>query len=114
VARLAAAKLALVVPEDKELTNDGSSSLSYVFDNYDRQAKVATVKATFSGTMVLQDDTEIIDKKQLVNLTRSQIDKYLETFPEIKSYELDFFPSFMKRAPQLPERIDIKVEGLER
>lgn len=113
VARLAAAKLALVVPEDKDLVNDGSSSLAYIFDNYDQQAKVATIKATFSGTMVLQDDTEIIDKKQLVNLTRSQIDKYLETFPEIKSYELNFFPSFMKRAPQLPERIEIEVEGLE-
>lgn len=64
--------------------------------------------------MVLKEDTEIIDKKQLVNLNRDQLENYLKTFPEIKNYELNFFPSFINRAPRLPERIKIEIKGLEK
>jgi hypothetical protein len=63
--------------------------------------------------MVLKSNTEIIDKKQLVNLNRQQLENYLKTFPEIKSYELKFSPAFINRAPRLPERIKIEINGLE-
>lgn len=114
VAKLTAAKLALVVPDDKELVEYSADNIVYSFDNYDTKTGVATIKASFGGTMVLKGDTEIIDRKQLVNLNRAQLEDYLKTFPEIKSYELKFSPSFINHAPRLPERINIEIKGLER
>lgn len=114
VVKLAAAKLTLVVPDDKELADYNSENIYYTFENYDSKTGVATIKASFGGTMVLKSNTEIIDKKQLVNLNRQQLENYLKTFPEIKEYELKFSPSFINRAPRLPERIKIEIKGLER
>lgn len=113
VAKLAATKLALVVPDDKELADYSADNIYYTFENYDAKTGVATIKASFGGTMVLKSNTEIIDKKQLVNLNRQQLENYLKTFPEIKSYELKFSPAFINRAPRLPERIKIEINGLE-
>lgn len=114
VAKLAAAKLSLLVPDDKELVGYSPDDIVYTLDNYDPKTKVATIKASFKGTMVLKNDTEIIDKKQLVNLNQQQLENYLKTFPEIKNYELKFFPSFITRAPRLPEKISIEIKGLEK
>jgi len=114
VAKLAAAKLNLLVPDDKQLVDYNPENITYSFDSFDDKTGVATVKATFSGTMVLKNDSDIIDKKQLVNLNKDQLVNYLKTFPEIKSYEFSFFPSFITRAPRLPERISINIKGLDK
>ena len=60
--------------------------------------------------MILKSNTEIIDKKQIVNLNRDQLENYLKTFPEIKTFELKFYPSFITRAPRLPERISVVID----
>ena len=114
VAKLTSAKLNLLVPDDKNLVDYNPENITYTFDNYDPKTGTATIRANFSGTMVLKSDTEIIDKKQLVNLNRQQLENYLKTFPEIKSYELKFFPSFISHAPRLPEGISIEIKGLEK
>ncbi len=114
VAKLAAAKLSLLVPDDKELVGYNPDDITYTLDNYDSKTGIATIKASFKGTMVLKNDTEVIDKKQLVNLTQQQLENYLKTFPEIKSYDLKFFPSFITRAPRLPEKIIVKIKGIDK
>jgi hypothetical protein len=114
VAKLTTAKLDLLVPDDKQLVDYNPDNITYTFDSYDDKTGIATIKASFSGTMILKNDTEIIDKKQLVNLNKQQLENYLKTFPEIKSYEFQFFPSFITRAPRLPERISIVIKGLEK
>jgi len=113
-AKLTAAKLALLVPDDKELVDYNQDNITYTFDNYDPKTGVATIKASFTGTMILKNNTEIIDKKKLVNLNRQQLENYLKTFPEIKNYEFKFFPSFINRAPRLPERIQVEINGLNK
>jgi len=59
--------------------------------------------------MALKSESEIIDRSQLVNLKEAQINTYLRDFPEIKSYELKFTPSFIKKAPSLVDRIKVKI-----
>jgi hypothetical protein len=114
VAKLTAAKLTLLVPDDKELVDYNQNDINYTFDNYDSKTGIATIKASFTGTMILKNNTEIIDKKKLVNLNRQQLENYLKTFPEIKDYEFKFFPSFINRAPRLPERIQVEINGLNK
>ncbi|MCF7795020.1 hypothetical protein K9M50_01505 [Patescibacteria group bacterium] len=106
---LAKDKLSLLVPGDKELKEFDESNLSYTLDNYSLKDGTATVKINFSGLMTVDDNTEIIDRSQLVNLNREQIRKYLDSYPEIKNYSLNFQPAFLNKAPSLVDRIEVKV-----
>lgn len=108
-ARFASAKLNLLVPDDKELADFKPQDIAYTLENYDADSQVATVKAVFSGVMILKSNAEVIDPEQLVNLSSDQIGTYLKGQPEIKNYELDFSPSFIKKAPSLVDRITIKI-----
>ncbi len=111
-AKLATNKLNLLIPDDKELIEFDPKNISYSLENYDTETKVATIKASFMGTMALRNDSEIIDRSQLVNLTKEQIETYLRDFPEIKDYELKFSPAFIKKAPSLVDRINIRIKSL--
>ncbi len=108
---LARNKLDLLVPSNKEIKEFDESNLTYSLDNYNVKDGNATVKIRFSGLISMSDDNEIIDKKQLVNLNRQQIRKYLDTYPEIKNYTLKFKPAFLDKAPSLADRIEIKIEN---
>ncbi|NLZ74391.1 hypothetical protein GX917_00575 [Candidatus Falkowbacteria bacterium] len=107
---LAKNKLSLLVPDDKELVGYDEKNIAYIFDDYNQKTGVASIKINFNGTMILKSNTEIIDKKQIVNLNRDQLENYLKTFPEIKTFELKFYPSFITRAPRLPERISVVID----
>jgi len=107
--KLAEAKLSLVIPDDKELTGFSAADITYSLDSYDAASQTATVRASFSGTMILKSDAAVVDPKQLINLDADQIGTYLKSQPEIKDYQLKFFPSFIKKAPSLVDRIKIVV-----
>lgn len=108
-ASLAQAKLNLIIPEGKELADFQPERIAYSLDNYDPETKSATIKAVLSGTMILKKDSSIIDPRQLVNLSADQIGAYLRDRPEIKEYELNFSPSFIRKAPSLADRIKIEI-----
>ena len=108
-ASFAQAKLNLLVPDDKELTDFNPADIIYSFDSYDPLTHTATIKATFTGAMILRSDSPVVNPEQLVNLTADQIGTYLNRQPEVQSYELKFFPSFIKRAPSLVDRIKIII-----
>lgn len=107
---LVKAKLAFLLPDDKKLSSFDSEDIVYRLDAFDVEKGTATVSASFKGSMSLRTDANIIDRRQLVNLNQAQIADYLHTFPEIESYELKFFPSFIKRAPSLADRIKVSVD----
>lgn len=109
VAKLAAAKLNLIIPDDKELTDFNAANIIYSLDSYDPVSHSATVKATFTGTMVLTSDSVVVNPAQLLNLTADQIGSYLKSQPEVSGYTLKFFPTFIKRAPSLVDRIKINI-----
>jgi len=111
-ARIVASRLNFLVPDDKELIGFDKESLVYSLENFDIESGVATVKVSFSGVMALKQDSEIIDRRQLINLNEEQIDQYLRDLPGIKNYELKFSPSFIKKAPNLLDRIQVKINKL--
>ena len=107
--KLAQAKLNLLVPDDKTLTEFKPEDVTYSLESYNPQDGSATVRASFTGTMMLKSDATIIDRSQLLDLNQAQIDNYLRNFPEVESYELHFFPPFIHKAPSLVDRITIKI-----
>jgi len=110
VENLANTKLKVRVPDDKELSEFNPNSLMYVLEGYDEDNDVAKVKATFSGFMILRSDANVIDKESLVNLKQGQIQTYLKDYPSINNFELEFYPSFIERAPHLIDRIEVKIK----
>lgn len=106
---LVKAKIAFLLPDDKKLSAFDGKDIAYRLDTYDAASSTATVAASFKGNMSLRTDADIIDRKQLVNLNEEQISEYLQSFPEIQNYELEFFPKFIKRAPSLADRIKVEV-----
>lgn len=107
-AKLAVAKLNLLVPDNKELVDFKPENITYSLENYDPKTGEATVKEVFNGLMAFKIDSEIIDRKQLINLSKDQLDSYLKNFPDIKKYELEFSPKFVTKSPNLVDRITIK------
>lgn len=110
VSKMAEARLSLLVPDDKQLSGFDGNQITYSLEEYDQETKIAMVKAYFSASMFLKSDSSLLDKKKMVGLNRKQISKYLDSFLEIKSYELNFSPSFITSAPNLPDKINISVQ----
>ena len=106
---LAKARLSLVVSDDKQISNFNPEQIKYDLVNYDVNTKVAEIKASYSALMSLKSDSSLIDRKKLVGLNEQQISQYLNSFPEVKDYKLEFWPSFIKTAPNLPDRINIQI-----
>ncbi|MEI6835741.1 MAG: hypothetical protein WCK59_02820 [Candidatus Falkowbacteria bacterium] len=112
-ASLAEARLSLLVPDDKQLANFNKDQITYSLENFDPATKLAVVKAYFSGSIFLKSDSTFLDRKKLVGLNSSQISQYLNSFPEIKDYDLKFSPPFIKTAPTLPDRINIEIKNAQ-
>lgn len=106
-AKLAEAKLNLIIPDDKELAEFKPENIAYSLESYDNISGTATVKAVFTGSMILKSNSDVINPQQLVGLSEDQINSYLKSQPEIRDYTLHFFPSFIKKAPSLVDRIKI-------
>ncbi len=104
------AKLAFSLPEKMSLTSFNSEQVTYSLDDYNVENGTAKISANFSGSARLKENQNFIDKNQLTNLSHSQIELYLRDFPEIDDFEIRFFPSFLKRAPHLSDRIEITIK----
>lgn len=109
-AALAEARLSLLVPDDKQLSDFNRDKITYSLENFDTNTQVATVKAYFGASIFLKSNSSLINNKKLVRLNRKQISEYLNGFPEIKSYDLKFSPSIIGTAPVLPDLIKIKIQ----
>lgn len=108
VAEIAKTKISMIISDDKQLS-DFNNQITYTMEDYSVASNTASVRASFSGTVSLKSDASLIDRKKLVGLNEKQIAIYLKSFPEIKDYQLEFWPSFIKTAPNLPDRIHLEV-----
>ena len=108
-AKLAGATLNLLIPDNKELIDWQPANIVYSLEDFNSSTDSATIKASFSGTMILKRDSQIIDRAQLVNLSAAQLTTFLKSQPEIKTFSLKFSPSFIQKAPRLVDRIKIVI-----
>jgi hypothetical protein len=109
VIKVAQQKLAAAVAGETTLAEIDRANLAYQLESYNSQSNVATLKVNFSSR-VASTNSEFIDKGKLVNLNQSQIETYLKGVKEIDSFELRFFPGFLKRSPALVDRIYVEVK----
>jgi hypothetical protein len=106
---LAKKKFDTSISDNKELLSF-NEDIDYSLNNYDVKQGVATINASFEGKVSLKENSEIIDKNKIVGLKESQLKVYLDTLPGIAGYEIEFYPSFIKKVPKLVDRIIVEIE----
>jgi len=109
IVKIAQKKLATAVAGEQTLAEVDKSNLKYQLQSYNSDGSVATLKADFTSR-VASANSEFIDRGKLVNLNQAQIENYLKGVKEIDSFELRFFPTFLKRSPALVDRIYVEVK----
>jgi len=110
VLELAKAKLASILPGDKELIEFTKDNISYSVAKHNLEQSKASVKTSFAGKMIIKEDAQIIEKDKLLGLTKEQLADYLSSFPEIAGFDIKFSPAFIKKVPNLVDRIRIEVK----
>ena len=106
----ARAKLAAILADDKEIVEFSKSDISYALENFNLSQGAATVNVSATAKTTLKDGAKIIKKSNLAGLEVEQLKTYLNSLPEVAGYEIKFFPSFIKKAPSLADRIKIEIK----
>jgi hypothetical protein len=106
---LARNKLKEALPPDKQLVDLNPKSFSYVVEEYDLEAGTAQVRVAFSGSSMIASASDFLDKRKLVGLTEEEIKSYFSQFPEVKSVEVKFQPSWLKKTPRFKDKIEIEI-----
>jgi len=111
IVNLAEQKFILVLQENREVVEFNKDDIVYTLNNYDKEAKSASINATFEGKAGVKDGTKIIEIEKILGLNEKQLEVYLSSISEISSFEVRFFPSFVKKVPKLVDRINIEVKN---
>lgn len=109
-ANLAEKKFMSTLPEEKELIEFNKNNIIYSLDSFDYNKGLASVNATFEGKVSLDASSDIIVKENILGLNKEQLDAYLINREGISGYNIEFFPSFIKRVPDIPDKIIIKTK----
>lgn len=91
----------------KELTDIAASDLSYELKTVVNGENEAEVKALFVGQAKIISLDDFLDRRKLTGLSVEQLRAYLKNIPEIESYDIAFYPPFLKKSPALVDRIEI-------
>ena len=92
---------------DEESSEVDADKLNYTLLSYNPIKSLAEIKVDFSAKTALSEGEKIIDTKYLVNLNEKQLRTYLDSTDNIKSYELNFKPGFIKHSSILVDRINV-------
>ncbi|MBU4369728.1 hypothetical protein KKG58_03105 [Patescibacteria group bacterium] len=98
------------IPPGKELAAYEPDGLSYRLIEYDSQQDKAILEVQFRGYMVINEESDILDKTLFRGLGSEEIENYLKDFKEIKEVQVRFWPPFiLKKAPETINKIKIKI-----
>lgn len=102
-------KLAAALADDKEIFKFNKKDMSYALESFSLSQASAVVKVDSTAQATLKDSTKIIKKNNLAGLRFEELRAYLNGLPEVAGYQIKFFPSFVKKAPDLVDRIKIEI-----
>jgi len=107
---LAQQKLISVLPDDKQLLDFSKDDISYSLNNYNINQGTASLNINFTGKMIIKQGASIVDREKLTGMDQQQLSDYLTGLPEVANYEIKFYPSFIKKAPNLVDRIELRIK----
>lgn len=106
IARLSsAAKL----PAGQDLLKIDNNSLKYELVKFDQNMVMAEVSMNYDIKSRVNNKEEVVDKNKIVGLSEDQLKQYLSNVKDIKAYNIEFYPSFIRQVPRLTDRIEVRV-----
>ena len=106
---LARDRIKSTLPSGKQLVNLDPKSFSYNVEQYDLAGRQANVKASLKGISILASSAELLDKTKLTGLTKEEVQEYFKGFAEVESVEVKFQPAWLKKTPQIAEKIEVRI-----
>lgn len=103
-------KLVATLADDREIVELSRPEMIYNLGNSDLSQGTAMVNVNFAVKVTLKDSARIIKKNNLAGMNVEQLKTYLNSLPEVAGYEIKFFPSFIRKMPNLVDRIEIVIK----
>ncbi len=106
---LAKLSSAAKLPAGQDLLNLDTSNLKYELTKFDPNMVMAEVNMTYDIKARANNKNEIVDKNKIIGLSEDQLKQYLSNIKDIRTYNIEFYPAFIKQVPRLTDRIEVKV-----
>lgn len=98
------------LPEGKEIKDLDPKTIVYTIEKYNIDEGTAQIKVFVEGRMQVKQENKIFNKELIFGKSKEEIEKYFKEYGEIEKVSVDFFPSWIPRAPRSNEKIEIVVE----
>ncbi|MFH0951063.1 MAG: hypothetical protein V1765_01140 [bacterium] len=109
VYELTQAALTSSLAENKQLLGLRPEEFIYELTAVDLEKETAEVKVSFKAKIAYKNGSDIINKEEIVNMSREELSAYLSKMPEISTFDIKISPSFINKTPSLVDRIKIEV-----
>ncbi|MDP2737098.1 MAG: hypothetical protein Q8O59_04985 [bacterium] len=104
------ANMATMLADDKEVSKFDKQDISYALESFNIIEATAMVNVDSEAKATLKNSAKVIKKNNLAGLNYEQLKVYLNSLPEVAGYQIKFFPSFVKKAPNLIDRIEVEIK----
>ncbi|MCG2700539.1 hypothetical protein L6267_00010 [Candidatus Parcubacteria bacterium] len=98
------------LPDDKDLLEINKTDISYDLNNYNAGLGTASLSIGFSGQIIVKDGNSVVDRENILGLNQQQLNDYLNNLPGITVSAIEFYPAFIKKVPNLIDRIEVIIE----
>lgn len=102
--------MATTLADDMEVSEFNKQDISYALESFNITEATAIIKVDSVVQAALKDGAKVIKKNNLTGLSYEQLRIYLNGLPEVAGYQIKFFPSFVKKAPNLVDRIEVEIK----
>ncbi len=107
---LAKKKFETSLADDMKISSLDDEKMEFSLVDADFEKGEADIDLDFAGYAVPREAGDVLDRKKIIGLNEAQIKDYLSNLDKFSGFELVFWPSFIKKAPVLTDKIKIQVK----
>lgn len=99
------------IGEERKLADFNKENLLYSVEKYDMEGGTANIKVAFTAKTSISENNKILERENMMGLTKEDVEAYLRAFSEIKDVEIKMVPSWWNRMPRIKSGIEVIIEN---
>jgi len=107
---LAEAKLYEGLEKGYQMFRVNRDEIKVEVERYDLEYEIANVHVTLEGMTMVSPTSSLLDKDNLVGLSSQELVDYLVNSGIAVNVDVQFFPFWIRKVPQLKDHIEIKIQ----
>lgn len=96
---------------ERKLAEFNKENLLYSVEKYDMEGGTANIKVAFTAKTSISENNKILERENMMGLTKEDVEAYLRAFSEIKDVEIKMVPSWWNRMPRIKNGIEVIIEN---